>query len=151
MRASQASLTVGALSRQTGVNIETVRYYERIGLLPRPLRGGGGYRLYGLDDVKRLSFVRRARDLGFTLDEVRALLGLAGNRARSCRKVHALAVAHLDDVQAKMADLRKLERVLREMVSRCAEGTLPDCPLIEALFTGGAAIDIRATRPTAEA
>lgn len=136
MGANEASLAIGILSRRAGVNIETVRYYERIGLLPRPRRSNGGYRLYGLGDVKRLCFIRRARDLGFSLDQVKALLGLAQDRPRSCSAVQAVAAAHLGEVQAKLADLRRLQRVLQEMVARCGEGALPECPIVEALFSG---------------
>lgn len=125
---------IGAASKQTGCHIETIRYYERIGLLPPPSRSASGYRRYGLPHLKRLTFVRRARDLGFTLDEIRRLLRLADRRERSCAQARDLATAHLGDVQAKLKDLRLMERVLKGMIARCADGTLPDCPLIEALF-----------------
>jgi MerR family mercuric resistance operon transcriptional regulator len=127
-------LAIGALSRTTGVNIETMRYYERVGLLPAPPRSLGGYRLYGHDHVRRLFFIRRARALGFALDEVRALFRLADRRERSCAAVRDLAGAHLADVRGKIADLRRMERILVEMVAACADGTLPDCPLIGALY-----------------
>jgi MerR family transcriptional regulator, mercuric resistance operon regulatory protein len=130
-------LKIGALSKQADCNIETIRYYERIGLLPVPPRTHGGYRLYGLEHLKRLNFIRRARELGFTLNEVRALLKLADDRSQSCGEVRALATAYLDDVRAKIADLRAMERVLKELIARCETGTLPECPLIEALFRGG--------------
>jgi MerR family mercuric resistance operon transcriptional regulator len=127
-------LPIGELSRRTGCNIETIRYYERIGVLRCPARTGGGFRRYSLNDLRRLAFVRRARDLGFTLDEVRALLRLADGRERSCAAVRDLAAAHLSDVRRKIADLKKMERILRGMVLQCADGTLPDCPIIEMLF-----------------
>jgi MerR family transcriptional regulator, mercuric resistance operon regulatory protein len=97
-------LKIGALSKQADCNIETIRYYERIRLLPVPPRTHGGYRLYGLEHLKRLNFIRRARELGFTLNEVRALLKLADDRSQSCGEVRALATAHLDDVCAKIAE-----------------------------------------------
>lgn len=131
-------LAIGALSRRTGVNIETVRYYERIGLLPPPARSEGGHRLYGGGHLMRLNFVRRARDLGFTLDEIRALLELAENRDRPCTEAREVAASHLSDVRAKIADLRTMEQVLVDMVARCAEGSTAECPLIEALFDGTA-------------
>lgn len=134
LRDTAPRLAIGALSRRTGVNIETVRYYERIGLLPPPARSEGGHRLYGGGHLMRLNFVRRARDLGFTLDEIRGLLELAEKRDRPCSEAREVAVGHLSDVRAKIADLRTMERVLVEMVARCAEGTTPECPLIEALF-----------------
>lgn len=127
-------LAIGALSRRTGVNIETVRYYERIGLLPSPGRSEGGHRLYGSGHLLRLNFVRRARDLGFTLDEIRALLELAEKRDRPCAEVREVATGHLSHIRAKIADLRAMERVLAGMVARCVEGPTPDCPIIEALF-----------------
>ena len=124
---------IGTLSRHTGVNIETIRYYERTGLMRKPARTAGGYRTYAPVDAQRLLFIRRTRDLGFSLDEVRRLLSLADQKSRSCRSVHALAVQHLADIRVKIADLRRMEKVLVEMVAACAEGTLPQCPLLEAL------------------
>lgn len=136
MRVSKggAPLSIGGLSAKAAVNLETVRYYEKIGLLPSPPRSEGGHRLYGDEHVKRLTFVRRARELGFTLEEVRALLRLADERQTSCAKVRVLAADHLRDVRAKIADLRRMERVLSDTVDRCAEGTRPECPLLEILF-----------------
>ncbi|GJE04431.1 MerR family transcriptional regulator [Methylobacterium isbiliense] len=139
-------LAIGALSRRTGVNIETVRYYERIGLLPLPARSEGGHRLYGRGHLMRLNFVRRARDLGFTLDEIRALLELAEKRDRPCAEARDVAASHLSDVSAKIAGLRTMERVLEDMVARCTGGTAPDCPLIEALFEPNDVVDGRIPR-----
>ena len=132
-------LAIGALSRRTGCPIETVRYYERIGLLPRPARTAGGYRVYGEDVVRRLAFVLRARALGFSLPEVRTLLGLAEGREPSCAAVRDLAAAHLAEIRHKIDDLRRLGRILTDMVEACDEGRLPDCPLIEALYRPPAA------------
>lgn len=141
-----ASLPIGQLSARAAVNLETVRYYEKIGLLPAPPRTPGGHRQYGEEHVKRLIFVRRARELGFTLDEVRALLRLAEERERSCAKVRAVAAKHLTDVRAKIADLRRMERVLTETVARCGNGTRPDCPLLETLFRDARAGETPANR-----
>ncbi len=127
-------LLIGALSYRTGCNIETIRYYERIGLLAPPARSNGGYRLYGLGHLKRLHFIRRAREIGFTLDEVRTLLGLADQRNSRCAEVRGVAAGHLAEVRTKIADLKTIERVLISMVAQCAEGTLPNCPIIEVLF-----------------
>ncbi len=124
---------IGVLSERSGVNIETIRYYERVGLLPRPARSGGGYRLYQAGDADRLCFVRRARDLGFSLDEIRRLLDLADQKSRSCRRVHDIATEHLTQVRQKIADLRRMERILGAMVKTCAQGTVPTCPLLETL------------------
>src|SRR5882757_9607973 len=104
------AIQIGELSRRTGCNIETIRYYERIGLMPAPPRRGR-YRSYGGEDVGRLGFVRRARELGFTLDDVRALLGLAAGGAAACADVRDLAASHLVDVRARIADLKRMERV----------------------------------------
>jgi MerR family transcriptional regulator, mercuric resistance operon regulatory protein len=133
-------LAIGGLSKHTGTNIETIRYYERVGLLPAPARSPGGYRLYGTDHLKRLSFVRRARALGFSIGEVRTLLRLADERKRPCAEVRIVADAHLKDVRAKIADLRRMERVLKATVARCAKGRRTDCPLIEALHRSGSPI-----------
>jgi MerR family mercuric resistance operon transcriptional regulator len=127
-------IQIGELSRRSGCNIETIRYYERIGLLPRPPRSASRYRLYGRDDVNRLTFVRRARELGFSLDEVRALLALSAEQGReTCVEVRELAVSHLADVRAKIADLRAMERALADAVRRCDAGEPAGCPLIDAL------------------
>ncbi len=133
MNASSDGLPIGALSKQTGCNIETIRYYEKAGLLPVPARTPAGYRRYGSTHFKRLTFIRRARALGFSIEEVRTLLKLADERKRPCAEVRVVAGVHLKDVQAKIADLRALERVLRETVAKCASGRSSDCPLIESL------------------
>jgi MerR family mercuric resistance operon transcriptional regulator len=127
-------IQIGALARQSGCNVETIRYYERVGLLPAPPRTAGRYRLYRAADVRRLAFVRRARELGFTLDQVRALLALSAKNGRdACAEVHDLAAGHLAEVRAKIADLRAMERILADAVRRCAAGELPGCPIIDAL------------------
>jgi MerR family mercuric resistance operon transcriptional regulator len=131
--ASTHALPIGELSRRTGCNIETIRYYERIGLTPAPPRRGR-YRSYGADDVARLGFVRRARELGFTLNEVRALLGLAAGGEATCAEVRGLAAAHLGDVRTRIADLRRMERVLVASVRACDAGENAGCPLIETLY-----------------
>ena len=126
-------VSIGILAKRLGVNVETIRYYERVGLLPAPPRSAGGYRLYGSAHAERLQFVRRARDLGLSLDEVRRLLDLADQKSKSCGKVHDLAAHHLADIRVRIADLKRMERVLSRLVQACAEGELPSCPLLEAL------------------
>ncbi len=126
------TIPIGELSRRTNCNIETIRYYERIGLMPVPPRRGR-YRSYRTEDVGRLGFVRRARELGFTLDEVRALLGLAASGQASCAKARNLATAHLQDVRSRIADLRRMERVLAQTVHACGADDDARCPLIAAL------------------
>lgn len=135
---STGRIAIGGLSKHTGTNIETIRYYERVGLLPTPARSSGGYRLYNTDHLKRLNFVRRARVLGFSIGEVRTLLRLADQRKRPCAEVRIVAEAHLKDVRAKIADLRRMERVLKATVARCSAGGRTDCPLIVALYRNGA-------------
>jgi MerR family mercuric resistance operon transcriptional regulator len=130
----RSQLSIGELSKRTGCNIETIRYYERIGVLRRPARTEGGFRRYSPADMRRLAFVCRARDLGFTLDKVRELLRLTDRHERSCAAVRDLAAGHLNDIRTKIADLKKMERILHAMVLQCADGTLPECPLIETLF-----------------
>ncbi len=127
------------LARRTGCNLETVRYYEKVGLLPAPPRTTAGYRRYDANHERRLRFVLRARELGFCLDEVRALLRLVDESDQPCSEARDLAAAHLAEVRAKIADLKRMERVLKDVVVRCADGTRPKCPLIETLFEGKAA------------
>jgi MerR family transcriptional regulator, mercuric resistance operon regulatory protein len=123
--------TIGEASGRSGVKIETIRYYERIGIMPRPRRGSNGRRDYDEKALARLSFIRRARDLGFALDDIRALLTLADTRA-PCREAHALTARHRDAVRAKIRALRRLEKTLSETANRCARAPAP-CPIIEAL------------------
>ncbi|TAL82103.1 MAG: MerR family transcriptional regulator [Beijerinckiaceae bacterium] len=130
---ADTAIPIGELSRRTGCNIETIRYYERIGLMPAPPRRGR-YRSYGGGDVVRLGFVRRARELGFTLNEVRALLGLAAGGDTTCAEVRDLAAVHLKDVRARIADLKRMERVLADSVRACDAGQEPGCPLIDTLY-----------------
>ena len=138
-------VAIGRLARHTGTKVETIRYYERVGLLPAPARSEGGYRLYRVDHLKRLNFIRRARALGFSIDEVRTLLRLATERKRPCAEVRVVAETHLEDVRAKIADLKAMERVLKDTVARCAKGTGSHCPVIEALYRE-AAVDPRSLR-----
>lgn len=121
------------IAEKTGVHLETVRYYETIGLLPDPPRGAGGQRLYGDAHVKRLSFIRRSRELGFTLDEIRALLVLVDGHSFTCREVKAMAVHHIGDIREKIADLRRMERLLKDMAAKCDEGDVPECAIVDAL------------------
>lgn len=125
--------TIGELSRLTGVNIETIRYYEKIKLLPAPLRTEGGHRLYGPRERRTLAFIRRARELGFTLDEIRALLDLGGPGKASCAEVKEIAAHHLDDIRAKIADLKKLERLLASTIAKCSGRKVPECPVVDIL------------------
>jgi MerR family mercuric resistance operon transcriptional regulator len=123
--------TIGQASAVSAVKIETIRYYERIGIIPRPRRSTNGRRDYDEKALARLAFVRRARDLGFSLDDIRALLTLADAKA-PCREAHALTTRHRDAVRAKIHALRRLEKTLTETASRCTRAPAP-CPIIEAL------------------
>ncbi len=128
------SLQRAEIAKRTGCNLETVRYYEKVGLLPDPPRTQGGHRAYGAEHERRLRFILRARELGFTLDEIRALLRLVDKRNAPCGQVREVAAGHLLDVQEKIADLKRMERVLKDVVAQCADGSRPECPLIETLF-----------------
>ncbi|MGE0055396.1 MAG: helix-turn-helix domain-containing protein [Hyphomicrobium sp.] len=130
---SSGVLTIGDLSKATGTKVETIRYYERIGLLPAPDRTSGNYRAYGKSDLGRLSFIRRARDLGFGLEQVRELLGLLDQKQRSCEAVDVIARDHLADVDRKLADLKALRRELDSIIRQCGRGTIGECRIIEAL------------------
>lgn len=123
---------IGELSQCTGVNIETVRYYEKIGLLPPPPRTGGGHRVYSDAHLKRLIFIRRSRELGFTLDEIRNLLGMVEG-GYACGQIQEASLAHLKTIRRKIADLRRMERTLADTAARCEGGTAPDCPIIDVL------------------
>lgn len=120
------------LAKLTGCNLETIRYYEKVGLLPSPPRTGGGHRLYSETLRKRLIFIRRSRELGFTLDEIRNLLRLA-EQGDTCGDVKEAALMHIQGVRSKIADLERMERTLADTAARCEGGTAPDCPIIEIL------------------
>ena len=128
---------IGALASASGVNIETIRYYEKIGVMPKPARSTGGYRLYTAEHLKRLIFIRRGRELGFTLDELRGLLRLVDGNAYTCAEVRALTRDRVADIRRKIADLRRLDRVITDISSRCSGKRVPDCPIIDALFQPG--------------
>jgi len=135
--ARAAGMTIGELSQLTGVNIETIRYYEKIKVLPAPSRAKNGRRVYGPTERRILAFVRRSRELGFSLDEVRALLRLGGPEKASCREVREIAAHHLDDIRAKIGDLRKLERLLTKTVAQCTGTAAPECPVLDILDVQG--------------
>lgn len=127
------ALTIGDMGKATGTRIETIRYYERIGLLPKPARTSGNYRDYGAAELGRLSFIRRARDLGFSLDQVRALLALSDDRQHDCATVDRIAADHLREVERKITDLTALRRELKAVIESCGGGTVATCRIIEAL------------------
>ena len=123
------AMTIGTLARATGVHVETIRFYQRRGLLPQPKRPPAGVRRYGEDAAARLRFIKRAQDIGFTLGEVAELLRLE----RGCRNAHDLAAAKLTAVERRLADLSRVRKTLRELIGRCEAGKSAACPIIEAL------------------
>jgi len=125
---------IGEMSRKTGVNIETIRYYERTNLLPKPDRTRGGNRQYNYEQLKRLKFVRRSRDLGFSIAKIKALLEMVDGVDLTCGEVHDMTIFHLSNVKTKIADLRQLEKTLKKIAAECSKGDLPDCPIIDTLF-----------------
>ncbi|HEY1560572.1 MAG TPA: helix-turn-helix domain-containing protein [Caulobacteraceae bacterium] len=125
---------IGVLAGQSGVKIETIRWYEKIGVMPKPPRSAGGYRLYSAEHLKRLTFIRRGRELGFSLDELRELIRLVDGHAFTCAQVKALMLEHVADIRRKIADLQRLARVMKDISSRCAGNDVPECPIIDALF-----------------
>jgi MerR family mercuric resistance operon transcriptional regulator len=128
---------IGEMSNLTGVNIETIRYYERIAIMPKPDRTQGGNRQYNHDQLKRLFFIKRCRDLGFNLDEIRALLEMVDRDDFTCGEVHEMTISHLSDVEKKLNDLIRLKQSLKKMASECSQGDIPECPIIDTLFELG--------------
>lgn len=126
-------LTIGDLSKVTSTKVETIRYYERIGLLAAPARTAGNYRAYGNTELGRLSFIRRARDLGFGIEQIRTLLRLSEKKKRSCTTVDQIARERLSEVESKIADLIALRSELASIIRQCGCGTIANCRIIEAL------------------
>ena len=126
-------LPIGELARRTGVHIETIRYFEKVGMLEAPERTEGGHRIYTEGHVRALRFIKRARELGFAPNEVRALLDLGGPGGACCDQVQEIALHHLEQVRRRMADLTRLERLLASTVERCSGGHVPECPVIHML------------------
>jgi DNA-binding transcriptional MerR regulator len=130
---------IGELANATTTKVETVRYYEKIGLLPPPARTSANYRAYGSEHLARLSFIRRARDLGFTLEAVRELLTLSDDKAQSCEAVDGIARIHLIEIDRKVRDLKSLRSELSRVLGSCSHGTVADCKIIETLAPRGKA------------
>jgi MerR family mercuric resistance operon transcriptional regulator len=122
-----------ALARRTGCNLETIRYYEKIGMMPEPPRTEAGYRVYDDRHVERLRFILRARELGFSLDDIRDLLALVDHGTQTCAEVKDRTERHLADVREKITDLKRIERILAETAAKCSGDEVPDCPVLEAL------------------
>jgi MerR family copper efflux transcriptional regulator len=128
------TMTIGKLAERAGVNIDTIRYYERNGLLPRPARRDSGYREYGRDDIERLRFIRRSKELGFTLAEIAELLSLSGDRGNDMRGVKRRAEQRLAQVEHKIKELQRVRRGLKRLIAACpGHGELRGCPIMAAL------------------
>ncbi|RMH52478.1 MAG: MerR family transcriptional regulator [Alphaproteobacteria bacterium] len=126
-------LTIGALAKRTGTKVQTIRYYEQIGLMPEPGRTAGGQRRYGEAELDRLSFIRHARQLGFSLDAIRELLDLSDHPDKSCEEADAIARRQLRQVELRMARLEALRTELARMVRECSGGRSADCRVLEVL------------------
>jgi DNA-binding transcriptional MerR regulator len=124
---------IGDLARETDTRVETIRWYEKAGLLPQPARSSGNYRVYGQAELGRLSFIRRARDLGFSLDQVRALLELASNKEGACDSVHENARTHIAAIDRKITDLSALRQELSKMSAACERGRVAECRILDVL------------------
>src|SRR5437588_2941972 len=136
---STKPLTIGTLARETGVKVVTIRYYEQIGLMPVPARTDGNYRTYSNEHMRRLRFIRRCRDLGFTLDQIRDLLRLSSQKNEDCAEVDRITAEHLAEIEQKISDLKRLAKELRRLNNCCqGNGIIADCRIIEALSPEGA-------------
>ncbi len=126
-------MKISEASQASGCHLETIRYYERIGLMPAPTRTGSGYRSYSEQDVERLRFITRGRDLGFSLDEIRSLMRLDQNGDLACEDVTRLAQQHLIDVQERIRDLQRVARELERTIRSCGGGVRAQCAILDAL------------------
>lgn len=134
--AKPSFMGIGEMSRQTGVGIETIRYFEKIGMMPAPGRSEGGNRQYTNDHLQRLFFINRSRQIGFSQSEIKALLSMVDAKNITCAEVHSITTEHIADIRKKIRDLQNLETVLTQMAKECSRGDIPDCPIIETLFAG---------------
>ncbi len=126
-------MNIGQVARASGIPSKTIRYYEEIGLIARAARSSGNYRVYGDIDVQTLRFIQRARGLGFSVEEVGALLALWRDRARSSAQVKALAERHLRDIDRKIAEMASIRATLEQLTARCHGDDRPDCPILDDL------------------
>lgn len=132
-RVSGKGLQRGELARRTGCNLETIRYYEKIGLLTEPPRSANSYRVYDETHVSRLRFILRGRELGFTIEDIRGLMDLVDSGNQTCAEVKARTEHHLTDVRAKIADLKRIESILARTAAQCSGEAVPECPILDAL------------------
>ncbi|WP_300302599.1 Cu(I)-responsive transcriptional regulator [Ferrovibrio sp.] len=131
-------MNIGQASDASGVSAKMIRYYESVGLMPEAGRSASGYRVYGEADVHMLRFIRRSRDLGFALDDIRLLLGLWRDRSRPSAAVKDIAMKHIDDLTAKIAELQAMKRSLQHLAEACHGDARPDCPILDDLGGPGA-------------
>lgn len=133
-------ISIGELSRRTGVKVPTIRYYEGAGLMPEPARSEGKQRRYGTDEVSRLHFIRHARELGFEVDAIRELLALQAQPDRSCSEVDLIARRHLGEVEQRIKRLNALRDELERMIDQCGHGRIGECQIIETLADDAVAL-----------
>lgn len=126
-------MLIGELAKQSGGNAETIRYYEKIGLLPAPRRTAARYRIYTAAHLDRLNFIRGARGLGFGIDDIRELVSLSSDRRRSCAAVDAIAKRQLGEVRQRLQQLRSLEAELKRIIEGCQGGAMPECRILQAM------------------
>jgi len=130
----QTGLLRAQLANLTGCNLETIRYYERVGLLPPPPRAANGYRVYSPDLVQRLQFILRARNMGFAMEETRSLLSLTDSGMQTCVEVKRKTEAHLADVRQRIANLRRIEAILSQTAAQCSGDSAPECAILDILW-----------------
>lgn len=132
----QPGLLRAQLAKRTGCNLETIRYYEKVGLLPPPPRSANGYRVYPPELAQRLRFILRARDLGFAMEEIRSLLSLTGAGKQTCTEVRNKTERHLADVRGRIGDLMRIEVELSRLAGLCSGETTPECAILDVLNSG---------------
>jgi len=129
----EKNFSIGHLAREAATKVQTIRYYEQIGMMPEPVRTGGNQRAYGADDLRRLAFIRHSRELGFSLDDIRSLLALADNPERSCADADRLASLHLDEVESRITRLEAMKKELKRMIGECRGGISAECRILGVL------------------
>ena len=127
------SMNIGELAKFSGVNAKLIRHYESIGLVPKAARTDAGYRTYSKSDIQFLKFIKRARSLGFSMAEIKKLIGLWRNKSRASKEVKALALSHIKDLEAKIEEMRDMASSLKQLAKTCHGDSRPDCPILKSL------------------